>query len=102
LPSVLAVKNLRRIKTFSPQSRKDRKGRKETHAYCFLVFKSILTAKTLRPQRKKRNPGLLTASLRLSGKDSWLWFCRFLGAQFTITFFCLAKNPNSKPLSQRL
>ena len=35
MPSVLAVKNLRRIKAFSPQRRKVRKGRQEIQA-CLL------------------------------------------------------------------
>jgi hypothetical protein len=41
LPSVLAVKNLRRIKAFSPQRRKDRKGRQEIQA-CLLLL-SVLS-----------------------------------------------------------
>jgi len=45
LPSVLAVKNLRRIKAFSPQRRKVREGRKETHASLLLL--SVLAVKIL-------------------------------------------------------
>ena len=37
MPSVLAVKNLRRIKAFSPPRRKDRKGRQEIRA-CLLLL----------------------------------------------------------------
>jgi hypothetical protein len=76
LPSVLAVKNLRRIKAFSPQRRKDRKGRQEIQA-CLLLL-SVL-------------------AVRILG----FGFAGLLGAQFTITFFCLAKNPirNQWPVS---
>jgi len=77
VPSVLAVKNLRRIKTFSPQRRQGRKGRKEIQA-CLLLL-SVL-------------------AVRILG----FGFAGLLGEQFTITLFCLTKNPNSKPLSQSL
>jgi hypothetical protein len=37
LPSVFAVKNLRRIKAFSPLRRKERKGRQEIRTYLLLL-----------------------------------------------------------------
>jgi len=48
VPSVLAVNNLRRIKAFSPQRRKVRKGRKEIQA-CPLLLSvlSVLAVKIL-------------------------------------------------------
>ena len=80
LQNISAVKNLRRIRTFSPLRRKERKGRQEIPT-CMLLLrvlrvfavKILELVKPLSTQRKTRNPDLYAASLRTSrlcGKDS--------------------------------
>ena len=83
LQNISAVKNLRRIRTFSPLRRKERKGRQEIPT-CMLLLrvlrvlrvfavKILELVKPLSTQRKTKNPNLSAASLRTSrlcGKDS--------------------------------